>query len=283
MRWFYMDTKRHPWQDYKVNAGKAVQKLITSWQPTVVIAVDDDAQEYAMRYFANRPQVKIVFAGLNGEPETFGYDKASNVTGILERKPYAALKETLLLITAARPGTRPPRILFLGDTSESVRQDAAAFAKFDWAPIVVLDQRFANTFDDWKDAVAFAAKHQADFIVTANYRKILRNPGAKILVPHREVVQWTETHSRVPLLGTNAFYVEDGGMLAVATSPYEQGEAAAAMALQLLRNGKPARAIPMQSTQHFVIALRASSLQQWGIKLPAVYEAAARASANFYP
>lgn len=283
VRWFYMDTKRHPWKEYKINAGKAAQKLVKSWQPHVVIAVDDDAQEYAMQHFTQQPRVNIVYAGVNGEPEMFGYDQAQNVTGILERKPFAALKEMLLIIDKASSRKHPLRILFLGDVSESVRQDAAAFAKFDWAPIVVVEQRFAATFDEWKAAVAFAEAHQVDFIITANYRKIARKPGEKELMPYREVIEWTAANSRVPVIGTNAFFVEDGGMLAVATSPYEQGEVAASMALQILRTGKTAQAIPVQSTQHFVIALRAPSIQQWKINLPAVYEAAARASGNYYP
>ena len=283
VRWFYMDTKRHPWKEYKVNAGRAAQKLIRTWQPTVVIAVDDDAQQYAMRNFVNQPQIKIVYSGVNGEPQDFGYDKANNVTGILERKPFAALRETLLQIASDQHRARPLRILFLGDASESVRQDGAAFAKFDWGPIAIAGQQFAATFDDWKAAVEYAAKHQVDFIITANYRKIARKKGEKALVPYREVIQWTEAYSRVPLIGTNAFYVEDGGMLAIATSPYEQGEVATGMALQLLRNGKSVQDLPVQATQQFVIAMRASSMKKWGIQLPAVYEAAARASANYYP
>ncbi len=283
VRWFYMDTKRHPWKEYKINAGKAAQKLIRTWQPTVVIAVDDDAQEYAMRHFANQPQIKIVYAGLNGDAAAYGYDNARNVTGILERVPFAAMKETMLLIDPAKTHPGPLRIMFLGDVSESVRQDAEGFSKLDWAPIEVVGKRFAATFDEWKDAVEYAGKHQVDFIVAANYRKILQKKGEKALMPYREVVQWTEENSRVPLIGTNAFYVKDGGMLAVGTSPYEQGEVAASMALQLLRQSKSVQDIPVQSTQQFMVAMRASRIKKWGIKLPAVYEAAARASANYYP
>ena len=57
VRWFYMDTKRHPWKEFKVNAGKAATKVVDSWRPTVVIAVDDDAQEFAMKHFVNHPDV----------------------------------------------------------------------------------------------------------------------------------------------------------------------------------------------------------------------------------
>lgn len=283
VRWFYMDTKSHPWHDYKVNVGKTVEKLIENWQPTVVIAVDDDAQEYAMKSFINRPDVKIVFSGMNGSLEDYGYDNANNVTGILERKPLNALKETLLLITSSEKRSRPVRIMFLGDTSESVRNDEEEFRKFDWGPIQVLDSRFAKTFDDWRSAVEFCNAGNVDFIITANYRKILRDKDAKGLVPPQEVLKWTNGNSKIPVIGTNAFFVEDGGSLAIGTSPYEQGEVALSMANDILYKGKKTSDIPVQSTKQFVVAMRASGIKKWNIKLPTIYEAAARSSANFYP
>ena len=283
VRWFYMDTKRHPWSDYKVNIGKTVRKLIDNWQPDVVIAVDDDAQKYAMKYFVNRPDLKIVFSGMNGTLEQYGYQGAPNITGILERKPFDALKETLLLVASARGSTRPVRIMFLGDTSDSVRSDAKDFRKFDWAPVEVLNSRFAKTFDDWKQGVEFAAANHVDYIITANYRRIQRSAGDKTLMSPTAVLKWTEAHSQVPVVGTNAFFVEDGGMLAIGTSPYEQGEVAMSMADRILRGlAKPAD-IPVQSTHQFVVAMRESGIRKWKIRLPAVYESAARSSANFFP
>lgn len=282
-RWFYMDTKRHPWKEYKVNAGKTVQKLVESWQPNVVIAVDDDAQEYAMKAFANRPDIKIVFSGVNDSLERYGYDKAVNVTGIQEIKPFNPLKETLLLIASSQKHVGPVRIMFLGDTSESVRNDEKEFMKFNWAPIALVRSQLPQTFDEWKAAVDLAAKEKVDFIITANYRKILRNQQGKALMPANEVISWTQANSKVPVVGTNVFFVDDGGMLAIGTSPYEQGAVAVAMANEILRHGKSPAAIPKQSTRQFIVAMRESGIKKWNIKLPAVYEAAAQSSANFYP
>lgn len=283
VRWFYMDTKRHPWKEYKVNEGKAVQKLVESWQPSVVIAVDDDAQEYAMKHFVNRPEVRIVFAGVSDSLAHFGYDKANNVTGILERKPFAALKESLLLIAASQPRARPIRLMFVGDASESVRNDEIQLRKTDWQPIEVMESRLAKTFDEWQDAIRFANQNDVDFIITANYRKILRTTEGKELMQPEEVVAWTEANSKALVVGTNAFFVEDGGMLAIGTSPYEQGEVAISMVNQILQAGRAASDIPVQSTRQFVVAMRESGVRARNIRLPAVYEAAAQSSANFYP
>jgi hypothetical protein len=283
LRWFYMDTKRHPWRDYKINAGKTVTNLIERWQPTVVIAVDDDAHEFAMKNFANRPDIRIVYSGVNNSAERYGYGKASNVTGILEKKPFGALKDTLLMIAAAQGRPQPIRIMFIGDGSESVRSDEEDYRNFAWGPVQVLESRFAETFEQWRAAVDFAGRNKVDFIVTANYRKIARQPGKQELVPPREILKWTEANSKVPVIGTNAFFVEDGGVLAIATSPYEQGEVAASMANEILYKGRAPNQIPPQSTRQFVVAMSESGLKKWRIQLPAVYEASARSSANFYP
>jgi hypothetical protein len=282
-RWFYMDTKRHPSEEFKINAGKSVRRLIDSWQPTVVLAVDDDAQKYAMKYYVDNPKVKIVFAGVNSEPDKYGYDKANNVTGILERKPYGALKQTLLSISAARKRSQPIHILFLGDSSGSVRDDERYFSKFDWAPIQIEKPRLVKTFGEWKAAVDAAPAEGVQFIITSNYRKLLRAEGRKELVPPHEVVSWTETNSKVPVIGTNVFYTEDGGMLSVGTSPFEQGEVGARMAVDILDGRKTVADIPMQSTRQFVIAMHESRIKNRGIKLPSIYEAAALAAGDLYP
>jgi ABC-type uncharacterized transport system substrate-binding protein len=283
VRWFYMDTKRHPWKDFKVNAGRSVQKLINSWQPAVVIAIDDDAQQFAMKAFNNRPDVKVVFAGVNSAASAYGYDKASNVTGILERLPLDAVRETMLIASKSRNLTSPARILFLGDRSETVVADEAYFRGFDWAPLQVQASQLVETFDQWKASVQLA-QQQADFIVVSNYRKILRTAGGSDLVPPQELIDWTEQNSRVPILGTNVFFAQDGGMLAIGTSPYEQGEVAMRMARDLLDHpDKPTGAIAIETTRQYVVAMRASRMQARQFKLPSVYESAARSSNNFYP
>ena len=60
--WHYLDTKRHPDDSYKNNVGIVVRRMIDEAPPNVIIAVDDDAQQYVTRYYLERPDIKIVFA-----------------------------------------------------------------------------------------------------------------------------------------------------------------------------------------------------------------------------
>ena len=94
VHWHYMNTKNHPEKEHKRRAAAIARRAIESINPILIIAVDDDAQE-VVTYLVNDPQVVIVHAGINGEIQPYGYDKARNTTGILERKPTSDLRDTL--------------------------------------------------------------------------------------------------------------------------------------------------------------------------------------------
>jgi ABC-type uncharacterized transport system substrate-binding protein len=281
VRWFYMDTKRHPEKEFKQKMGLSARQSIDRWNPDVIIAVDDDAQEFVTRHYVDHPRIKIVFAGVNGGVESYGFVGAGNVTGIFERKDFPALKEALLALRWPRTATGPLRVMHIGDTSSSVGHDDQHMREFDWKPLINLPSRRAGTFDDWKKAV-IDAQDKTDFIITTNYRRINRSATDKVLVPPEEVVAWTVANSRVPLVGSNGFFVEDGGELAIGTSPFEQGEVAARMAIKLL-GGQVAKDIPHATTRQFVVYMRSARLHQRGMQLPALYEAFARATNNDLP
>ncbi|HLA36733.1 MAG TPA: hypothetical protein VJ001_17865 [Rhodocyclaceae bacterium] len=281
IRWYYLDTKRHPTIEFKTNAGTRARRMIDDSPPDVIVAIDDDAQQFVTRHYLNHPTIKIVFAGVNNEPAAYGFDKATNVTGILERLPLAALKETLQIAAQRNNLQTPLRIQFIGDTSETVLGDEKFFRKYNWAPFRILDSKLLNTFDEWKQAVRDSAG-QVDFLINSNYRKIRRNANEPGMVPPGELIAWTEKNSPVPVIGANAFFAEDGGMLAIGTSPYEQGEVAAKLALEILDHNKRPDRLPFQITDQFVVAMRESLMQARHFDLPQVYEASARASNKFY-
>lgn len=281
VRWFYMDTKRHPWPEYKAKTGHAARSAIERWKPDVLILIDDDAQELVGRHFAGHPRMQLVFSGVNGGVEDYGYTGAANVTGIFERKDLAALKTAVLALQGIPPQGGPLRVIHIGDASSSVAHDEAHFRAFDWAPLQNQPGHLVSDFDAWKQAV-LEAQTQADFIITSNYRKISRSANDRSLVPAAEVVAWTLANSRLPVIGTNGFFVEDGGELAIGTSPYEQGEVAARMAVKLL-SGQTAANIPQASTRQFVVYMRSARLHARGWSLPPLYEAFARATNNDLP
>ena len=279
LRWHYMDLKRHPWPESKTAAGTQARHAIDDWQPDVLIAVDDDAQEYAAKYYANKPGIRIVFAGTNGSVAPYGYDKADNVTGILERKPLASLRDALMQLGVVHKG--PLRIVEICDASETVQLDHAFIAGFDWKPLRYSGSHLVETYDDWKMAILNAGK-EADVILTTNYRRLSRSATDRTLVPPEEVLAWTEAHSTLPLIGVNVFFVEDGGMLAIATSPFEQGETAARMAREIIDHHTSTADIPVDSTHQYIVLMRPALMAARHVRLPPIYEAFARATNNYF-
>lgn len=279
IRWHYMNTKRNPWEDYVVRAGLGARDVVDEWRPDLVIAVDDEAQEQVMKHYVNRARMHIVFAGINGEIAPYGYADASNVTGILERIPWSAIKDALLASGLAR--SKPElRLLHLGDATQAVREDARQMQQFDWAPMKLAGVRTVGSFEQWKAEVLLAPQ-VADVILLGNYRGLTDAADSMRLVDPAQVVAWTEANSKLPVIGFKVAYGEEGGALAIAASPYEQGEAAARMAIRILDSRIPPSQIPVASTRQFVVSIDGAALAARGIGLPSFYESFARATNTY--
>ena len=278
----YMDVKNHPDKNSKRRAALLARRAVDNWNPDVIIAVDDDAQEYVVKEMVNKKGVSIVFAGINGGIEPYGYDKAKNATGILERKPLRDLRAALLAMRSDSNG-KPlgNRIIHIGDTSESVALDNIQMRAFDWGPLILVDSILATTFDDWKAAIADAGT-RADMILISNYRAVYRQKGKPEVVSAKEVGQWTLANAIIPLVGMSGFFVEEGGMFAIGASGFEQGDVSAKMAVRIIDDDVSPQDMPVVMPQQFMVYMRKSAMQKRDIVLPRLYESFARATNNYY-
>lgn len=262
----YMDTKKHPSHAYKQKTGLLVRKMIDRLQPHVIIALDDDAQEHAARFYLNDPHIKIVFAGVNTDAFAYGYDRATNVTGVLERLPLDALKEALSSLPKRFGDT--VRIINMGDESGTVRKDEEAILKFNWGPqVALIDSILVHSFEEWKEAIENVNK-RADALFLTNYRNIHRTKAPDSpLVPPQEVMAWTMQNTHIPVIGANGFVVEDGADFALGTSPFEQGELAARKAVALLE-GKEPREVPIEQGQYFMVFFAGKTKGSLSVETP---------------
>ncbi|MCL6611579.1 MAG: hypothetical protein K6T66_08595 [Peptococcaceae bacterium] len=277
VKYFYLDTKRHPDTGYMSNAGMAAGNLVGKWKPGVIIAVDDEAQMLVGKYFVNHPSINIVFAGVEGILEEYGYDTAVNVTGIFEKIQLDALRDTMVQILPE--GRR--RIAHISDASQSALISGGEINSYTWEPLELKESTRCKTFDDWKKAV-LKAQDNADILLLTNYHSIRRSPGDKSIVPPREIIQWTEQNSRLPGISCRETYVEDGGMMAVCASPQEQGRAAAEMALEIVEKGVKPRDIFFRENQLYVMHIRESAVKSRHLAMPKTFEAFARATGHYY-
>ena len=285
VRYHYMNLKNQTEERYRETSSTTVHRLIRKWKPDTLILFDDWAQKLIGVKYINSPDMNIVFAGVNAEIEKYGYEKANNVTGILERKPLDAIKETALMILNAQKkdpyGSTPCNLVFIGDKSFGITNQIPYFSNYDWSPLEWLTPVQVDTFAEWKQAVKEAEEH-ADMIMLANYQQVRIEEGSKKFVrPVSIVMTWTEENSTIPVIGSGSGQVAEGGMITVPVSGYEQGEVAATMAIDIAAGKSPSE-IPVVRNRQFLISLRKSAMEKRELPIPTIYEAFARATEKYY-
>ena len=281
LRFHYMKTKFHRSSEYFRRAQEQAHRAIATLQPDILIAIDDNAQRLVAKKYVGHKKIQIIYAGINGTIDPYGYHGAPNVTGIVERKPLEALKEVLPLLTGKKIKTI--RTLYLAEKSHSTDQDAQQLGQFDWSPMVFQGSQQVADFEAWKTIVK-TAHEKADFLLVSGYRALPRQAKEPdVLVPPKDVMKWTEQHSRIPVIGLNQFNAEDGAAFAIGVSPYEQGEVVVRMALLILAGGIKAGDIDGASPLEYVIAMRRSAADARNLTIPKIFKAFAMATDSYFP
>jgi hypothetical protein len=283
IRWHYMDTKRHPDQAFMQRAGQSARDVIEQWQPNVIVTVADNAQQLVGRRYANDKRFSIVYSGMFATPAEYGYDRATNVTGILERWPLDVIRQGLedIFVRGNPEQVGPLRVRHIGDASETVSFLEGQIGAFNWGKDLDIVTVRAKTFKDWQREIA-VANDQADLVLFSLYHTLLRDEKETEVVPPGEVMRWTQANLRKPNVAGWGFTVEEGGMMAIGVSALEQGEEAARMVVQIIDEGKKPSEIPSTSSRQFLIYLRERQLAKYHVKVPQIFEAFARATNNYY-
>lgn len=279
IRYHYMHTNLFNDKDELRRASLAARQAVEQFRPDVLLAIDDHAQELVGRYYVNDPRLKIVFAGINGEISPYGYDQAKNVTGIRERKQFKAVQE---MVTAfGLKLDHQARLAHLADSAFSSTADTRGAEEYNWSPQVYVGGFQVTDFSAWQQKVRELAG-QVDFLLVSGYRQLPYGDGKKDFVPPAELMAWTTANLEVPVIGLNAFNSQDGAMISLGPSPYEQGEVSAQMASDLLNGRKTLADLPVRQASQYVVAMSERGLNRYRVKPPQVFEAFARATNNFY-
>ena len=275
IRWHYMDTKRNPSAEYKEKAGKNAIKAINQWNPNIIIAVDDNAQKFVAMHFINNDSINIVFTGVNASVETYGYDKARNVTGVLERIPFQEFREIFVQILPKNKR----RIVHISDASGTSQLIHEELTGVNWSPLKLVKSFQCETFEQWKKVIESA--HKIGDILLFTHYHTLQDENGKTMNP-TDVMAWTARRVKIPDIGCWGFFVEDGGMMSIAVSPYEQGEEAAKMAVKIIEEKIPPNQIPVKVNNLYVVYMRGDRLRERGISPPKMLEAFAKATNTYF-
>jgi ABC-type uncharacterized transport system substrate-binding protein len=256
---FELDTKRYSDAQQKEERGKAARAVVEQWKPHLIYTTDDDAQDLVTRHYLGTPIVQI-FSGVNKAPAQYGFDKASNVTGVLEHEHFA---ESVRLLKRVVPTVK--RLVVVIDDAQMWNPVVERMKAAKLPPDVgIVAWETIRTFDEYKRRVA-AYPAMADAIALIGIFNFKDGTGKN--VPYQEVQRWTAENSSLPDLGFWVDRVHHGTLVAITVSEYEQGLAAGRLARKVLVEGKSPRELPMLPTTKGVPVISLARAKKLGIKV----------------
>lgn len=266
----------------KRRAQKIAHRRIADFAPDIILAVDDNASALVAKEYVGDAAIDIVFAGINGSVQPYGYDGARNVTGIYERKPVGALVELINIMN--RYGGESSAAVFLSDRSVSAKRDADYMGDADWGRSVDYRGHLAtDNFVEWQEIVRDLPA-DVDYLLVGAYRHLKRAPDSEQLARPAEIAEWTVQNAGKIVIGLNVFNSQDGVPVSVGVSPYEQGEVAANLALEVIKTGRPAGDFEHAHPTQYFISMNAPAIQNSELyrDMPALLEAFARSTSNYF-
>lgn len=258
-RVFQLDTKRWSSDREKAERGLAARRLVETWMPDLIYTTDDDAQDLVTRHYLDTP-VKLVFSGVNQAPAVYGYDKASNVSGVIEHEHFA---ESVKLLRRIVPNVS--RIVVVLDDApmwEAVVARMRLAALPDGVSVVGWET--IRTFAEYQARIA-AYPAIADAIALVGIFNFKDAQGRN--VPYQQVLRWTAENSRLPDLGFWIDRVHYGTLAAVTVSEREQGLAAGRIARAILRDGRSPASMPMLPTTKGLPVVSLARAKRLGIPI----------------
>lgn len=248
LKFVHMDTKRIKDKELRKLEGLKVQKVITEWQPDLVIASDDSASKYVVSKYKNT-KTPFVFMGVNWSAEQYGYPY-ENVTGQIE---VDLAKELIAELKKYAKGTR---VSFLSGDTLTDRKTLNFYQTS--LNLKFHDVKLVNTFEEWKEAYS-SLQNQTDVVL------FLNNAGIDNW-NEQEAVDLVKKETKIPT-GTTDQSLHPYVLISFAKDVHEFGEYGAKTALKIL-NGAAPSSIPITKNKRAKVSLNMSLAKKLGIIFP---------------
>lgn len=73
LRWHYLGMNRLTEEAARQRQASLAHRSIEKFDPAIIIAVDDEAQQYVAQHYAGHERIKLVFTAIDQVPEDYGY------------------------------------------------------------------------------------------------------------------------------------------------------------------------------------------------------------------
>ncbi len=258
IRVFQMDVKRHPSDAAKAERGRAARAFVDAFEPHLLYASDDDAQQHVTRHYLGS-RLPLVFSGVNRDAAEHGFDGAPNVTGVLEREHVV---ETLRLLRELVPGVR--RVTVLSEPGAHwdavvLRVQQGVEQAGTMAPARIVRP---HTLAEYRRAIE-QAHGEADALLHLGIFSLTDAGGRP--VPYAEVQRWVVEHAVLPDASFWIDRVFHGTLASVTVSELEQGRSAGRLARAILVDGRAPASLPLQATTQGHPAINLKRAQALGL------------------
>ena len=95
LRFFYMDTKRNPEEDFKNQSAHDAKAVLDFFDPDVVITSDDNAFKYLIMPYYRNATLPFAFCGINWDISAYEGAPYTNTAGMIEVVPIVELVDCL--------------------------------------------------------------------------------------------------------------------------------------------------------------------------------------------
>lgn len=281
--------KRYWMDTYRTNAtpeamqqqGEIALAEIAEFKPDIVFALDDAAVAQVMMPLVGRPDISIVFSGMNGQPEMYNARRhymdswahpGSNVTGVYE-KLYAA--QSLKVMALAVPGLRGAKAVMITDYSPTGN---GLTKQFELELKDVADIKWeVRRVKDWAEYTALIETLNAEPDVKAIYPVALTLPaGDGKRYAAAQIYDWTLAHSRKPEMAINYFFSRMGLFGGAVVNFSAMGKLAGEKGVKVL-NGAKAGDLAIEDAPDYAIVFNLKRANDLGIAIPPRILAAASA------
>ncbi len=257
-RAFYMDSKRKSRLEQILKSAEQATKVIKEWNPDITVVSDENALIYIALPLRDT-KYKFVFCGINGEPKDYKLP-SKNITGVLERHHFVDAIKVLQLMD---PMVK--KVAVISEASKSSTLIVNQLIKeIPLLPVKVIGVHQTPSFKEWKKLVKEYQDKVDAFMVILFFT--LKDEDGKP-VQSKELMDWTIANSRLPGLGIFKFFVDEGGLIAVAVNGYSQGYHAGKIAIQVLKGKKTKEIIP-QKTGDGIIYINAKRARTFKLNIP---------------
>jgi len=258
----------------------AVQSALRSIQrekPDIIISVDDESNTLVTSQLDPDTRPAVLYLSTLQPPAHYGYSKNTRSTGIEESLPTTAISAMLNSIYPERK----LQIAIIGVDDVTGQAELKRLKSTEWNAHEAGPAKLVSTFNEWRTFVSEEAKH-ADVLLVLS-AEMLEGETKGVLIPERDVIQWTEKRAAPLPIGIRQSYVRYGGGLAVSSPAPVYGWLGMQMALDWIKNGLSDIPAPRSHVSEFNISMRMTALEKRGIKLPPVYRELARESGGLFP